>query len=315
MFALRTTSSPKSIVILGLSNATEATGTGATTTVQVADFPPAVAVIVAVPSPFAVTTPFESTVAIAVFELFQVTVLFVALLGDTVAFRVSFEPMSMVVEGLLRDTDATDTGLTVTVHEADLPPAVAVMVTVPTAFAVTTPLELTVATLVLELFHVTVPLDAFDGETVALIVVVEPTSTLVEVGLTVIAVTTGFVTVTLQVADLPSQEAVITAVPAALAVTTPVLLTVATDVFELFQLTVGFVVSEGRTVAFSVPVVPAASVIVVLLSDTESAVTVGEMPLPTQLLQGSYFPAECACARDPLRITDEFARDRQFLVE
>ena len=52
----------------------------------------AVALIVAVPGPTAVTFPLESTVATAVLEDFQVTVLLLALLGLTVTVKVSVAP-------------------------------------------------------------------------------------------------------------------------------------------------------------------------------------------------------------------------------
>ena len=50
--------------------------------------------------------------------------------------------------------------------------------------------------------------------------------------------TISLVTVTAHVALFPSAEAVMFALPADLAVTTPAEVTVATDVFELLQLTV-----------------------------------------------------------------------------
>ena len=63
----------------------------------------------------------------------------------------------------------TVTGFTVTEQVAALSPSfeVTVIVAEPTAMAVTLPLESTVATLVLELDHVTFLFAAFDGETVA----------------------------------------------------------------------------------------------------------------------------------------------------
>jgi hypothetical protein len=66
-------------------------------------------------------------------------------------------------------------------------------------------------------------------------------------------------TVTEQVADLLSTEAVIVAVPPATAVTFP-LATVATDSFELDQVTVLDVAFEGLTDAVKVAVLPISSV-------------------------------------------------------
>ena len=65
-----------------------------TVTVQHALTPfEAVAVIVAVPSETAVTTPFSSTVATDVSDELQVTDLFVASFGLSVAVRVNVSPM------------------------------------------------------------------------------------------------------------------------------------------------------------------------------------------------------------------------------
>ena len=72
-----------------------------TVTVQVALLPPAVAVIVAVPAFNAVTLPF-STFATVLSELFQVTVLSVALVGATVVLSVSLPPTSRASVVLLK---------------------------------------------------------------------------------------------------------------------------------------------------------------------------------------------------------------------
>ena len=80
-----------SSVIAVLSNSMPVTGTGfaVTVTVQFALLPSAVAVIFAVPCAIADTLPVLSTVAIFVLSLSQITVLFVALSGDTVAVKVA----------------------------------------------------------------------------------------------------------------------------------------------------------------------------------------------------------------------------------
>ena len=79
---------------------------------------------------------------------------------------------------------ATLSDVTVTVAVAVLPlEDFAVIVAVPAFTPLTVPLE-TVATLVLLDVHVTALLVAFDGETVAERVVVAPTFTLADVGLT-----------------------------------------------------------------------------------------------------------------------------------
>ena len=135
-----------------------------TVTVQLAVLPLfVVAVIVAVPEAFAVTTPLLLTVATDVLLLVQVTVLLVVLEGETVAVKVSVLPTCNVVEVLFKDTLLTGT-TTVTVQVALLPLfEVAIITAVPEAFAVTKPLLLTVATEVLLLAHVIVLFVAFDG--------------------------------------------------------------------------------------------------------------------------------------------------------
>ena len=79
-------------------------------TVQLAVLPLpslAVAVMVAVPAAMPVTVPPEVTVATEVLLLDQVTVLFSAFEGLTVAERVSEAPTSMVVEALFREMEVT----------------------------------------------------------------------------------------------------------------------------------------------------------------------------------------------------------------
>ena len=82
-----------------------------TVTVQVADLPPALAVMVVEPTATAVTVPLF-TVATEVFELDQVTVFSVAFAGLTVAVRLAVSPTVRVTEVWLRATEETDTMLT-----------------------------------------------------------------------------------------------------------------------------------------------------------------------------------------------------------
>ena len=115
-------------------------------------------VIVAEPTPVAVTTPVEETVATFVLELLHLTFLFVALVGVIVAVRVFVSPTVSVEERLLRLIELTMTLATLTVHVALTPlPSFAdtVITAVPTDNALTSPEEETVATDVLELVHVT----------------------------------------------------------------------------------------------------------------------------------------------------------------
>ena len=85
-----------------------------------------------------------------------------------------------------------------------------------------------------------------------------------------------FITVTLQVAVFPFDVlTVIVAVPVFLAVTLPLLLTVATLVFELLQL-YEVVAVDGEIVFVKVYVLPTSNVKEVLLSETEVGETVNE---------------------------------------
>ena len=149
-----------------------------TVTLHVALCPPSavVAVIVAVPTETALTTP-PSTVATLELLVVHTTVLSVALLGDTVALSVRLSPTSMAAEVLSRATPVTSMDpVTVTSHVALYPPSVvvAVMVAVPAETAETFPL-LTVATLALLVDHLTV-VSAPAGMTVAFRVRVSPFS-------------------------------------------------------------------------------------------------------------------------------------------
>ena len=80
-----------------------------TVTVQVAVLLPSseVAVIVALPAALAVTSPLASTVATEVLLLVQFTFLLVALLGATVAVKVSEAPTFNASELLLSETPVT----------------------------------------------------------------------------------------------------------------------------------------------------------------------------------------------------------------
>jgi hypothetical protein len=137
-----------------------------------------VTVIVAVPVATGVTTPSVLTMATPVLLLDQVTFWFVAFDGVIVATRVSVAPPTAKVTlswFRLTPFTATDAALIVTLHDAVLLPSavVTVMVAVPAATGVTTPL-LTVATLVLVLDQVTFVLVAFEGVIVATRVPADP---------------------------------------------------------------------------------------------------------------------------------------------
>ena len=140
-----------------------------TVTVQVAVLSPAFAVMVADPSWTAVTRPLLLTVATAVLLEDQVTVLSVALSGLTVAESWKVSCSVSASEVLFSVTEVTGMIFleTVTVHVAVLSPALAVMVVVPSATAVTRPLSLTVAMAAFAVDQVTVLSVALSGLTVA----------------------------------------------------------------------------------------------------------------------------------------------------
>ena len=147
------------------------------------------------------------------------------------------------------------------------------MVAVPAAIPVTFP-ELTAATEVLEDFQVTDWVELV-GFTVAVRVAVSPVSidSVELLRVMEVVLTSEVETVTVHVPLTNPEVAVIVAVPAATAVTTPELETVATKVLEDFQVTLWSAV-EGRTVAVSVVVPPTARATEEVSTVTEVAVGV-----------------------------------------
>ncbi|OPX86619.1 MAG: hypothetical protein A4E52_01502 [Pelotomaculum sp. PtaB.Bin013] len=143
----------------------------------------AMAVMLAVPAPTAVTLPLLSTVATALLSELQFTPLLLALLGVTLAVRFSVSPTFMLRLLELKLTLVTNTGpdgtsVTVTAHFAYLPlpsAAMAVMLAVPAPFAVTLPLLSTVATAFLSELQFTSLLVALLGVTLAVRLFVSPT--------------------------------------------------------------------------------------------------------------------------------------------
>lgn len=127
-----------------------------------------VAVIVAQPGAMAVTKPFEVTVAILLSFDDQTTDLSVALLGETVAVSWIVWSRYIVADVLFSEIDVAIC-LTVTLHIAvRLVPSdvFAVITASPVDFAVTKPVEDTIATLGLLDVHVTEGLDVVVGRTV-----------------------------------------------------------------------------------------------------------------------------------------------------
>ena len=233
---------------------------------QLAIFPLSteIALMVDVPGAMAVMVP-SLTVATAVLLLNQITFLFVAFSGITVDVSVSVSPVFSVAVVWFSVTPVTGTEVTtVTAQVSVLLPScvVTVMVAVPTAMAVTVPL-FTVAMAVLLLDQVTFLFVAFSGSTVGVSVSVSPMPIVVVVRFSVMPVTGTFAafTVRMQLAIFPpsTEIALMVVVPTDMAMMVP-LLTVATAVLVLTQLSVGFDASAGSTVGTSVKVSPTISV-------------------------------------------------------
>ena len=112
--------------------ATAATGTVATVTPDVPLTPSLVAVIVVVPAAIAATNPFPPTVATAVLLLDQVTTRpdsALPLASFAVAVSCSVCPTDRLAGEGLTLTEATGTGITITVAVSDRPPGCAIATT------------------------------------------------------------------------------------------------------------------------------------------------------------------------------------------
>ena len=214
-----------------------------------------VAVIVALPLALAVTSPDDETLATLVL-LDDQSMVYVASEGVTLAVSFFVSPFSMVRDAGLR-VMLVGVTFTVTLHVAlRLVPLIdAVMVAVPLAFAVTSPVDEIVATLVLPDVQLMVYV-ASEGVTLAVSFFVSPFSMVSVVGVRVMLVGVTF-TVTLHVALrlVPLMVAVIVALPLALAVTSPDDETLATLVL-LDDQSMVYVASEGVTLAVSFLVSP-----------------------------------------------------------
>src|SRR5437016_6076812 len=152
------------------ATATEATGIGVTVIPAVLLLPSLVAVMLAEPGAMPVTRPLGLTVATVVSPLLHVTVRPAKVPpAESFGVAVSCTVCATRIEAVAgaTATEATGTGVTVTAALPALPSLVAVIVAVPTAPLVTSPLLLTVATPGLLLTHVTdrpvsaVPVESF----------------------------------------------------------------------------------------------------------------------------------------------------------
>src|SRR5439155_436073 len=223
--------------------ATAATGTCTTVMADVPLTVSDVAVIVAAPATFPVTSPLELTVAAAVLLDAQVTVRPVSVLALAslrVAVSCTVWPSFTLADAGATATEATATCTTVMAEVPLCPSEVAVIVAAPASFAVTSPLELTVAAAVLLDVQVTTrPDSGFPAASlgVAVSCTVLPSSTLADAGVTATVATGTGGTVILAVPLCPSLVAVIVAPPVATAVTRPLEPTVATAPVELVHTT------------------------------------------------------------------------------
>src|SRR6184192_4171030 len=225
------------------ATATEATATCTTVMAEVPLCPSEVAVIVAAPASFAVTSPLELTVAAAVLLDVQVTTrpdsgFPAASLGVAVSCTVL--PSSTLADAGVTATVATGTGGTVILAVPLCPSLVAVIVAPPVATAVTSPLEFTPTTDVLLLDQLMMRPESglpFASFGVAANCMVCPTCTLAAAGVTATDATGALLTVMLELPLWPSLVAVIVAAPVATAVTRPLEPTVATAPVELVHTT------------------------------------------------------------------------------
>lgn len=191
--------------------------------------------IVAVPAAIAVTRPFADTVAIDGALDAHVTTRpprVFPLASFVIAVIVAVAPTKRFALVGTVTTDATRTSETVMVAVALFPSLVAVMIALPADTAATVPLASTVATPgVFDIQVMKRPLSAipFASFRTAVMVVADPTTRLAVVGVSVTVATGASETATVALALIPSLVAVIVALPAPTAVTTPLADTVAID--------------------------------------------------------------------------------------
>src|SRR5438876_6796690 len=233
-------------------------------------WPSLVAVIVAEPATFALTSPVPVTVATGVLLLAHVTerpVRMVPLASRRVAVSCCVCPAGTLADAGLTVTDATGTPLTVMLAVPLWPSLVAVMVTAPATTPVTSPLLLTVA-IVLSLDDQLIarPVKGLPlaSRCVAVSCTVCPIATVPELGVTVTAATGATVTVTLAVPLCPSLVAVIvTGPPGPTPVTSPLPFTLAIALLldcQVITRPVNGLPFASRGVAVSCTVCPIATV-------------------------------------------------------
>src|SRR6266581_2053378 len=263
---------------------TDATGTGFTMIAALALFPSLVAVILAEPTPAPVTRPLAFTVATLAASVDQMIARpesGLPLASSGVAVSCSVPPTRIVALVGLKLTDATGT-MTVIAALPLLPSLAAVMLAVPAASAVTSPLPFTVATPGASVDQVVVrPESGFPlaSSSVAVSCCVAPAYIDAVAGLTLTEATgTGF-TVIAAAALFPSLVAVMFAEPTATPGTSPFAFTVATLGASLDQVIVrpesGLpLASSGVAVSCWVPPTKIVAAVGLTVSDATGIVTV-----------------------------------------
>src|SRR5881392_3343213 len=265
---------------------TDATGTGVTVMAAVPLWPSLVAVIVAEPATFAVTSPVPVTVATGVLLLDHATgrpVSTVPFASFRVAVSCCVCPTGTLADAGLTVTDATGTPLTVMLAVPLCPSLVAVIVTgPPAATPLTSPLPFTLAiALLLDCQVITRPVNGLPlaSRGVAVSCTVCPIATVPELGVTVTAATGATVTVTLAVPLCPSLVAVIvTGPPGPTPVTSPLPFTLAIALLldcQVMTRPVNGVPFASRSVAVSCTVCPCSTLTEAGVTVTEATGTVG----------------------------------------
>jgi len=261
--------------------------TAVTVRVAVPEILPEVALMVTLPAALALARPLLLIVALVVLDELQVTCVVISRVVESeyvpVAKYCRVVPTTLVaVAGVTAIEDNVTAAVTVRVAVPEILPEVALMVEVPAALAVATPLLAIVAVVVLDELQVTcvVMSRVAPSEYVpeAANCWVAPTALLAVAGVTAIEDRVAAVTVRVAVPILPLKAAVMVVVPAATAVARPLLLIVATPVLDELQVTCAvisrLVPSEYVQVAVSCWVLPTTLFAVAGAIAIESKVTV-----------------------------------------
>src|SRR5712692_3251558 len=278
--------------------------------------PSQLAVIVADPSATAVTTPpvlTKATGALSVDHAIVRPVKGLPLASRGVAVSCTVCPTVTLAVAGLTVTDATGTLVTVMAAVLVALSHAAVMMAVPAASAVTSPVPFTVATPGLPLVHVTArPVKTFPFASfgVAASCTVCPTMILAVAGLTVTEATGTPFTVTVAVPLLPSLVAVIDAEPGATPDTSPLPFTVATAALLLDHVTTrpdSGTPLASRGVAVSCTVCPADTLADAGLTATDATGTtvmvIAEVPLFVSLVAVIVADPAAVPVTNPLAFT------------